>query len=84
MSDISADPELQALRALSAAELAVVGQLGPDAVVNARTEPVRERILDLTGRRAGVFRDPGGGQLFDITLRAIAHGRNWLRSPRPT
>ena len=55
------------------AKLAIVGQLGADAVVNVRTEPVRERILDLTGGRgADVFCDPVGGELFDISLRAIA------------
>jgi NADPH2:quinone reductase len=55
------------------AKLAVVGQLGADAVVNVRTEPVRERILDLPGGRgADVFCDPVGGELFDISLRAIA------------
>jgi len=55
------------------AKLAVVGQLGADAVVNVRTEPVRERILELTGGRgADVFCDPVGGELFDISLRAIA------------
>jgi hypothetical protein len=55
------------------AKLAVVGQLGADAVVNVLTEPVQERILDLTGGRgADVFCDPVGGELFVISLRAIA------------
>lgn len=55
------------------AKLAIVRALGADAVVNVRTEPVRERILELTdGRGADVVCDPVGGELFDISLRAIA------------
>jgi NADPH:quinone reductase-like Zn-dependent oxidoreductase len=41
--------------------------------VNVRTEPVRERILDLTaGRGADASCNPVGGELFDVALRAIA------------
>jgi NADPH:quinone reductase len=54
-------------------KLKIVKALGADHVVNARTEPVRERILELTQQRgADVFCDPVGGELFDVSLRAIA------------
>jgi NADPH:quinone reductase len=54
-------------------KLNIVKTLGADHVVNVRTEPVRERILALTQQRgADVFCDPVGGELFDVSLRAIA------------
>jgi len=54
-------------------KLNIVRALGADHVVNVRTEPVRERILALTQQRgADVVCDPVGGELFDVSLRAIA------------
>jgi NADPH:quinone reductase len=54
-------------------KLAIVKALGADQVVDVRTEPVRDRILEFTqGRGADVFCDPVGGELFDVSLRAIA------------
>jgi NADPH:quinone reductase len=59
------------------AKLAVVKKLGADHIINVRTEPVRERVLALTGGRgADIYVDPVGGELFDQSLRAIApYGR---------
>lgn len=58
-------------------KLRIVAENGADHVVNVVREPVRERLLELTeGRGADVFFDPVGGDLFDVSLRAIArHGR---------
>jgi NADPH2:quinone reductase len=54
-------------------KLRTVKALGADHVVNVRTEPLRERVLELTQQRgADVYCDPVGGELFDISLRAIA------------
>jgi NADPH2:quinone reductase len=54
-------------------KLNIVKTLGADNVVNVRTEPVRERILEITQQRgADVFCDPVGGELFDVSLRTIA------------
>jgi NADPH2:quinone reductase len=54
-------------------KLATVRAVGADHVVNVRTEPVRERLLELTnGRGADVFCDPVGGEVFDLSFRAIA------------
>lgn len=55
--------------------LAQVRERGADAVVNVRTEDLRERILALTGGRgADVFFDPVGGAVFEGSLRCIAPG----------
>ena len=58
-------------------KLAIVRELGADHVINVRAEPVRERILELTaGGGADVYLDPVGGELFEVSLRAIApYGR---------
>ena len=56
-------------------KLAVVKSLGADHVLNHRTEDLRECIKALTGGRgADVFVDPVGGDLFDLSMRAIAPG----------
>jgi NADPH2:quinone reductase len=48
---------------------------GADRVINYNTEPLRERLLELTGGiGANVFYDPVGGDLFDASMRAIAPG----------
>ncbi len=59
------------------AKLATVKSLGVDHIINAKTEPVRDRILELTGGRgADVHVDPVGGEMFDASMRAIApYGR---------
>lgn len=54
--------------------LAVVKALGADHVVNTHCD-LREALKELTGGRgADVFLDPVGGELFDISMRAIAPG----------
>ena len=55
------------------AKLAVVRELGADAVVNYRTEDVRERVKALTGG-AGVevVYDPVGGDMFEASMRCVA------------
>jgi NADPH2:quinone reductase len=46
-----------------------------DHRVNYNRENLRERLLELTGGRgADVFFDPVGGDLFDVSMRAIAPG----------
>ncbi|CAN5420416.1 NADPH:quinone oxidoreductase family protein [soil metagenome] len=56
-------------------KLAVVKSLGADHVLNHRTDDLRERIKVLTGGRgADVFLDPVGGDLFDLSMRAIGPG----------
>jgi len=55
-------------------KLAVVKALGADHVVNTRGD-LREELKALTGGRgADVFLDPVGGDMFDISMRAIAPG----------
>lgn len=57
------------------AKLEVVKSLGADHVLNHRTQDLREAIKGLTGGRgADVFFDPVGGDLFDLSMRAIAPG----------
>ncbi|EDX79506.1 MAG: NADPH:quinone oxidoreductase family protein [Alphaproteobacteria bacterium] len=57
------------------AKLEVVKSLGADHVLNHRTQDLREAIKGLTGGRgADVFVDPVGGDLFDLSMRAIAPG----------
>lgn len=56
-------------------KLAVVTSLGADYVINYRTQPLREQLLELTdGRGADVFVDPVGGEMFEVSMRAIAPG----------
>jgi NADPH:quinone reductase len=56
-------------------KLKVASALGADHVVNVTREPMRERLLELTnGRGADVFLDPVGGDVFDLSMRAIAPG----------
>jgi len=59
------------------AKLAIVKALGADHVINVGSEPVREKILDLTGGRgADIYFDPVGGDTVAQALRAIApYGR---------
>lgn len=57
------------------AKLAVVKSLGADHVLNHRTNDLRSDIKALTGGKgADVFLDPVGGDLFDLSMRAIAPG----------
>lgn len=56
-------------------KLEMVKALGADHVLNHRTQDLREAIKSLTGGRgADVFVDPVGGELFDLSMRAIAPG----------
>lgn len=49
--------------------------LPADARINHRTEDVRGRVLELTGRRGvDVVFDPVGGDLFDASMRVVAPG----------
>jgi NADPH2:quinone reductase len=55
------------------AKLTAVRAQGADHVVNYTTEPLAERVLDLTGGRgADVSFDPVGGDVFDACLRSTA------------
>lgn len=55
------------------AKLRAVKAEGADHVVNLRTEPLAERIRELTqGRGADVSFDPVGGDVFDAALRSTA------------
>lgn len=55
------------------AKLSVVRELGADAVINYRTEDVRERVKALTGGAgADVIYDPVGGEIFEASMRCIA------------
>lgn len=54
-------------------KLHVVKAAGADHVVNYRTEPLAERIRELTGGRgADVSFDPVGGDVFDAAMRSTA------------
>lgn len=54
-------------------KLRAVKAAGADHVVNYRTEPLAERIRELTGGRgADVSYDPVGGDVFDAALRSTA------------
>lgn len=54
-------------------KLRMVQAEGADHVVNYRTEPLAERIRELTnGRGADVSFDPVGGDVFDAALRSTA------------
>lgn len=56
-------------------KLAIVREQGADYVINANTDAVRERILEITrGRGADVHYDPVGGKMFEASMRAIAPG----------
>lgn len=47
---------------------------GADAVVDPRSEPLPERVRELTsGRGADVVYDPVGGEAFEAATRAVAH-----------
>lgn len=73
---------MQIGRALGARVIGTVGDatkaqtlrdMGYPDVVDAGSEDVRQRILDLTGGAgADVFYDPVGGALFEASMRAIA------------
>ena len=61
----------------SAEKLAVCEGYGADQLIDYTTEPVRDRVKELTGGRgADVIFDPVGGDMTDTTLRCINwHGR---------
>ncbi|CAN7708718.1 NADPH:quinone oxidoreductase family protein [Aminobacter sp. LjRoot7] len=73
---------MQIGRALGARVIGTVGDhtkadalraMGYPDIITVGTEDVRQRLLDLTGGRgADVYYDPVGGELFDISMRAIA------------
>ncbi len=55
-------------------KLAICAEYGADHLLNYTTEPVRERVLELTGGKgADVIFDPVGGDITDAALRCI----NW-------
>lgn len=57
------------------AKLATVKGLGADHVLNHRSQDLRLAIKELTaGKGADVFFDPVGGDLFEVSMRAIAPG----------
>jgi NADPH2:quinone reductase len=55
-------------------KLAVAREHGADALIDYRTESIRDRVRELTGGQgADVVYDPVGGDAFDQALRAV----NW-------
>jgi NADPH2:quinone reductase len=55
------------------AKLAVVRNLGADAVINYRTEDVRAQVKALTGGTGvDVVYDPVGGDMFEASMRCVA------------
>jgi NADPH2:quinone reductase len=61
--------------ASTAERLAVARQHGADNCINYTTEPLTERVMELTnGQGADVCFDPIGGQLFDAALSALGWG----------
>lgn len=61
--------------ASSGEKLALATRHGADAAVNYAEEPLKDRLLELTGGKgADVIFDPVGGELFDACLRAVAWG----------
>ena len=55
------------------AKAGVVRELGADAVINYRREPVADRVLELTdGKGADVILDSVAGELFQQSLRCLA------------
>jgi NADPH2:quinone reductase len=61
--------------ASTAEKLAVATAHGADATVNYSSEPLTERVMELTGGKgADVCFDPVGGPLFDSALSAVGWG----------
>ena len=61
--------------ASTAERLAVARQHGADDCINYTTDPLTERVMELTnGQGADVCFDPIGGQLFDAALSALGWG----------
>ncbi|HUT49585.1 MAG TPA: NADPH:quinone oxidoreductase family protein [Alphaproteobacteria bacterium] len=59
--------------ASSAEKLALAKQYGAQHGIDYSTEDIRERVLEITGKRgADVIYDPVGGDVFDTSLRCIA------------
>jgi NADPH2:quinone reductase len=58
--------------ASSTDKLAIAREHGADEVINYRTEDLRERVLELTGRKGvDVVFDPVGGSAFETCVRCI-------------
>jgi NADPH2:quinone reductase len=68
--------------ASSQAKLAVCRSLGADAVIDYATEPLRERLQELTGGKGGrgvdVVYDPVGGAHAEVALRATGWDGRYL------
>jgi len=65
--------------ALSQAKLAVCRRLGADAVVDYATEPLRERLKELTGGQGvDVVYDPVGGPYAEVALRGTGWDGRYL------
>lgn len=61
--------------ARGAEKLAIARENGADHTIDYSQEDVRERVLDITGKKgADVIYDPVGGDVFDASLRCIAWG----------
>lgn len=55
--------------------LALLHEIGVEAVIDLAQENLRDRLKELTGGRgADVFVDPVGGEVFEASMRAIAPG----------
>ena len=65
--------------ASSEEKLAFCRRNGADHCINAKTDPIRDRLRELTGGRgADVVYDVVGGDLTEIFLRAVAPGGRFL------
>lgn len=47
---------------------------GTESVINTKTEDLRERVLELTGRRVDCVFDTVGGPMFEPALRSLRYG----------
>jgi len=64
--------------ASSAEKLELATRHGASACIDYTSEPLRDRILELTGKGADVVYDPVGGDYFEPALRALAWGGRLL------
>jgi NADPH2:quinone reductase len=64
--------------ASSADKLALCREHGADEVVDYTTEPLKERLKELTGGGADVVVDPVGGDVSEAALRATAWGGRFV------